>query len=121
MGLRISAEIARRAFPAPRGGTADSPGHVARLEVFTRTEAVTGLRLMVGCSGKDAVQFATQCGRITGGIQLDAQGISDLKNQRAGIRKPMVFMTYVREAGEGAKAVSVALAQTQYIFQVRSV
>ena len=51
-GLRISAGIARRAFPAPRGGAADNPGHVARLENCTRTEAVTALRLMVGCSGE---------------------------------------------------------------------
>ena len=28
-------------------------------------------------------------------------------------------MTYVREAGEGAEVVSVALAQTQYFLEVR--
>ena len=33
-GLRSSAGIARRASPAPKGGAADSPGHVARLESF---------------------------------------------------------------------------------------
>ena len=33
-GLRTSAGIARRASSAPRGGAADSPGHVARLESF---------------------------------------------------------------------------------------
>ena len=33
-GLRSSAGIDRRASPAPRGGAADSPGHVARLETF---------------------------------------------------------------------------------------
>ena len=36
-------------------------------KVFTRTEAVTALRLMVGYSGRDPMQFALHSGRIGGG------------------------------------------------------
>ena len=82
-------------------------------KVFTRTEAV------VGCSGRDPIQFALYSGRIGGGTQLAAQVISELQIQRAGKCKPRVFFTYAREAGEGAKVVSAALAQTQKFLLVR--
>ena len=35
--------------------------------VFIRTEAVTALRLMIGCSGRDPLQFTLHSGRIGGG------------------------------------------------------
>ena len=75
---------------------------------------MTALRLTVGCSGRDPMQFALHSGRIGGGTQLAAQGISELQIQRAGRWKSRGFMAYVREAGEGAEVVSAALAQTQY-------
>ena len=61
-------------------------------KVFTRTEAVTALRLMVGCSGRDPMQFAHHSGRIGGGTQVAAQGISELQIQRAGRWKSRAFM-----------------------------
>ena len=82
-------------------------------KALTRTQAVTVLRLMVGCSGRDPMQFALHSGRIGGGTQLAAQGISELQVQRAGRWKSRAFMAYVKEAGERAKVVSAALAQTQ--------
>ena len=82
-------------------------------KVVTRTEAVTALRLMVGSSGRDPMQFALHSGRIGGATQLAAQGISELQIQRAGRWKSRAFMTYVREAGEGADAVSAALAKAR--------
>ena len=118
-GLRSSAGMARCASPAPRRGAADSLGHVARLESFTRMEAVTALRLMVGCSSKDPMQFALHSGRIGGGHPISGARISELQIQRAGKWKSRVFMTYVREAGEGAEAVSAALARTQQFVEVR--
>ena len=53
-------------------------------KVFTRTEAVTALRLMVGCSGRGPMQFALHSGRIREATQLAAQGISESQIQRAG-------------------------------------
>lgn len=52
-------------------------------------------------------------GRIGGATQLAAQGASELQIQRAGPWKSRAFMVYVREAGEGAQAVSEALAKMQ--------
>ena len=78
--------------------------------MFTRSEAVVALRLMVGSSGRDPMRFALHSGRIEGGTRLAAQGLSDLQIQRAGRWKSRAFMTYVREAGEGAEAVSTTLA-----------
>ena len=78
---------------------------------FTRTEAVAALRLMVGSSGRDPAQYALHSGRIGGATQLAAQGVSELQIQRAGRWKSRAFMTYVRDAGEGADIVSAALAQ----------
>ena len=46
--------------------------------VFTRTEAVEALRLMVENSGKDPAQDALHSGRIGGATQLAAQGASEL-------------------------------------------
>ena len=68
---------------------------------------------MVDCSGRDPMQFALHSGRIGGGTQIAAQGISELQIQRAGRWKSRAFVTYVREAGEGAEAVSAALARAQ--------
>ena len=82
-------------------------------KVFTRAEALTALWLMVGCSGRGPMQFALHSGRIGGGTQLAAQGMSELQIQRKGRWKSRAFMTYGREAGEGAEVVSAALAQTQ--------
>ena len=80
-------------------------------KVFARSEAVAALRLMISSSGKNPMQFALHSGRIGGGgTQLAAQGLSDLQIQRAGRWKSRAFMTYVREAGEGAEAVSTTLA-----------
>ena len=56
------------------------------------------------------MQFALHSGRIAGATQLAAQGLSELQIQRAGRWKSRAFMTYEREAGEGADAVSTALA-----------
>ena len=80
-------------------------------KVVTRPEAVAALRMMVACTGRDPTQFALHSGRIGGATQLAAQGMSELQIQRAGRWKSRAFMSYVREAGEGAKAVSAALAR----------
>ena len=52
-------------------------------------------------------------GRIEGGTQLAAQGVSELQIQRAGRWKSRAFMAYIREAGEGAEVASAALRETQ--------
>ena len=80
--------------------------------MFTRSEAVAAFRLMFCGSGRDPMQFALHSGRIGGATQLAAQGLSDLQIQRAGRWKFRAFMTFMREAGEGADAVSTALAQS---------
>ena len=69
--------------------------------MFTRSEAVAAVRLMVGSSGRDPMKFALHSGRIGGATQLAAPGLSDLQIQRAGRWNSRAFMTYVREAGEG--------------------
>ena len=79
--------------------------------VFTRTEAVAALRLMVGSSGRHPAHYALHSGKIGGATQLAAQGISELQIQRAGRWKSRAFMTYVRAGGEGAEPVSAALAR----------
>ena len=53
-------------------------------KVFTRTEAVAALILMVGSSSGDPMQFALHSRTIGGGTQLAAQGLSELQIQRAG-------------------------------------
>ena len=81
----------------------------------TRTDAVTALRLMAGCTVETppcSLRYI-HSGRIGGGTQLAAQGTSQLQIQRAGRWKSGIFMTHVREAGEGAEVVSAALAQTR--------
>ena len=70
-------------------------------KVFTRSEAVAALRLMVGSSGRDPMQFALHSRRIGGATQVATQGLSDLQIQRAGRWKSRAFMTYVKEAEEG--------------------
>ena len=83
-------------------------------KVFTRTEAVTALWLVVRCSGRDSsTQFALHSRRTEGATQLAARGILELQIQCTGRWKSRVFMTYVREAGEGAEVVSAALAQAR--------
>ena len=81
-------------------------------KAFTRTEAVAALRLMNPSSGRDPAQYALHSGRIGGATQLAAQGLPELQIQRAGGWKSRAFMSYVREAGEGAESVSAALAQS---------
>lgn len=80
-------------------------------KVITRMEAVGALRMMVASAGKNPAQYALHSGRIGGATQLAAQGMSELQIQRAGRWKSRAFMVYVREAGEGAKEVSAALAK----------
>ena len=46
-----------------------------------------------------------------GATQLVAQGVAELQIQRAGRWKSRAFITYVRQAGEGAGSVSAALAK----------
>ena len=75
-------------------------------------EAVAALRLMIGSCGRDPAQYAVRSGRIGGAMQLAAQGVPELQIQRAGRWKSRAFMTYVREAAEGAGSVSAALAKT---------
>ena len=79
---------------------------------FTRTEAVAAFRLMIGSSGRDPAQYALHSGRIGEETQLAAQGAPELHIHRAGRWKSRAFMTYVREAGEGAASASAALAKT---------
>ena len=79
--------------------------------MLSRSEAVAALRLMISSSGKNPMQFALHSGRIGGGTQLAAQGVSDLQVQRAGRWKSRVFMTYVREAGQEADAASTSFVQ----------
>lgn len=97
----------------PRGAPLMTRRTSAGWKVVTRAEAVVALRMMVACTGRDPAQFALHSGRIGGATQLAAQGMSELQIQRAGRWKSRAFMVYVREAGEGAKAVSVALARTE--------
>ena len=80
-------------------------------KAFTRTEGVAALRFMVGSIGRDHMQLALHSGRIGGATQLASQGISEMQTQRAGRWKSRAFMTYVKDAGEGASSVSVALAK----------
>ena len=80
-------------------------------KVFTRSVAVTALRLMVVSSGRDPMQFALHSGIIGGATQLASQSISELQIQRAGRWKSRAFMAYVRDAGEVANLVSAALAK----------
>ena len=47
--------------------------------MYTRTEAVAALKLMVGSTGRDPVQYALHSARIGGATQLAAQGISELQ------------------------------------------
>ena len=81
-------------------------------KLFSRTEAVAALRFMVGRIGRDHMQFALHSGKIVGATQLASQGISELQTQRAERWKSRAFMTYVKDAGEGASAVSAALSKT---------
>ena len=81
-------------------------------KVFTRSEAVTALRLIVVSSGRDSMQLALHAGKSGGGTQLASQGISELKIKRAGRWKSRAFVAYVREAWEGTNVVSAALAKT---------
>ena len=53
-------------------------------KVFPRMEAATALRLIVGFSGKDPMQFALHSGRIGGGTKLAAQDFSEFQIQGAG-------------------------------------
>lgn len=80
-------------------------------KVVTRAEALVALRMMVACSGRDPTQYALHSGRIGGATQLAAQGMSELQIQRAGRWKSRAFMVYVKDAGEGAEAVTAALTR----------
>lgn len=82
-------------------------------KVIKRTEAVVALRLMAANAGRNPAHYALHSGRIGGATQLAAQGVSELQIQRAGRWKSRAFMAYVREAGEGAKNVSAALARVE--------
>ena len=79
---------------------------------FTRTEAVATLRLMIESCGRDPAQYALNSGRIGGATQLETQGVPELQIQRAGRWKSRAFVTFMREAGEGAGSVSAALVKT---------
>lgn len=81
-------------------------------KVVTRTEAVGALSVMVASTGRDPAKFALHSERIGGATQLAAQGLSELQIQRAGRWKSRTYVHgYVREAGEGAKTVSAAVAR----------
>ena len=80
-------------------------------KAFRRTEAVAALRLMIASSGRDPALYASHSGRIGGASQLAAQGLSELQTHRVGKWKSRVFMSYVREGGEGPESFSTALAQ----------
>ena len=67
---------------------------------------------MVGSKRRDAMQFTLHPGIIGRATQLASQGISELLIQCAGRWASQAFMTHVREAGEGANSVSVALEKT---------
>lgn len=77
--------------------------------VVTRAEALVALRSMVAGTGRDPAHYALHSGRIGGATQLAAQGMTDAQIQLAGRWKSRAFMVYVRDAREGAKAVSTAL------------
>ena len=77
----------------------------------TRTKAVSAMRLMIASSGRDPAQYALVSGIIGGATQLAAQGLPELHIQRADRWKSRAFMSWVREAGEGAGSVSAALAR----------
>ena len=80
-------------------------------QVITRSEAVVALRLMVESAGLNPAHFALHSGRIGAATQMAAQGLSEVQIQLAGRWKSRAFMVYVRQAGEGALAVSRALVQ----------
>ena len=66
---------------------------------------------MAASAGKNPAQFVLHSGRIEGATNLAAQGMSELKTQRAGRWQSRAFMVYVRDAGEGAQKVSAALTR----------
>ena len=80
------------------------------MEIFTRSEAVAALILMLGSSGRDRLQFALHSRRIGGGTHLAAQGVGDSQIQQAGKQKSRAVWTYVKEGRDGADAVSTALS-----------
>ncbi|CAN0574615.1 unnamed protein product [Ectocarpus sp. 12 AP-2014] len=80
-------------------------------QVITRSEAVVALRLMVESAGLNPAHFALHSGRIGAATQMAARGLSEVQIQLAGRWKSRAFMVYVRQAGEGALAVSRALVQ----------
>lgn len=82
---------------------------VSGWKVITRAEALAALRSMVEGTGRNPAHYALHSGRIGGATQLAAQGMTEVQIQRAGRWKSRAFMIYVRDAGEGAKAVSTAL------------
>ena len=67
---------------------------------------------MIGSSGRDAAQYGFHSGRIGGATPRAAQGGLGLQTQREERWKSRSFLTYVREAGEGAGFVSAVLAKT---------
>lgn len=81
-------------------------------KVVTRAEALKVLRVMVAGRGQNPEHYALHSGRIGGATQLAAQGLTEVQIQLAGRWKSRAFMVYVRDAGEGAKAVSAALVAT---------
>ena len=83
----------------------------SRWKVIMRSEATRALRLLVSCVGREPSQYALHSGRIGSATHLAAQGASELKIQRAGRRKSLAFMVYVRAAGEGSEFVSKALSR----------
>ena len=80
-------------------------------KVITRTEAVAALRVMTASAGKNPAQFALHSRRIGRATKLAAQGMPELKIQRAGRWKSRAFMVYMRDAGEGAQKMSAAVAR----------
>ena len=84
---------------------------VAGWRVINRREPTHALRAIVGGVGRDPLQYALYLWRIGGATQLAAQGATNVQIQRAGRRKSLAFIVYVRAGGEGAKFVSQALTQ----------
>ena len=108
--LRSIVGTAQRAPLATRGSAVDDDKHIGRMEIFTRSEAVAALILMLGSSGRDRLQFALHSRRIGGGTHLAAQGVGDSQIQQAGKQKSRAVWTYVKEGRDGADAVSTALS-----------
>lgn len=80
---------------------------------------MTALRLVVGCSGRNPVQFGLHFERIVGEHPVSGAMYFGVQIQSSARWMSRAFTRYIREAGEGAVVASADLAQIQCILEVR--